>query len=127
MSDKEFFHEHFLEVYESAKYFDRGSKKWVAMMLPEHVKMLREYRKEIKLEDRPDLNEWDLEAIHECLQLAMLSKADTEIKLWSDGKFFSCRGTVESIDLTRRILELDDPFSLLKLNLDEIVDVTIRD
>ena len=28
---------------------DRGSKKWVAMMLPEHVKMLREYGEEIKM------------------------------------------------------------------------------
>lgn len=27
---------------------DRGSKKWVAMMLPEHVKLLREYSEEIK-------------------------------------------------------------------------------
>lgn len=127
MSDEQFFRENLLDVYESAKYFDRGSKKWVAMMLPEHVKMLREYNIELKRDPRPELNEWDLEAIHDCLQLAMTAKSDTEIKLWSNGKFFSCRGTVESIDLSRRVLELDDPFSLLKLNLDEIVDVTIMD
>ena len=127
MSDKEYFDKHFLEVYESAKYHDRGSKKWVAMMLPEHVKLLREYNVELKLEDRPDLNEWDLEAIHECLNLAMLCRADTKIKMWRDGQFIYNRGTIESIDLTRRTLELDTPFSLINLNLDEIVDVTIMD
>ena len=127
MNDNEYFHEHFLEVYESAKYLDRGSKKWVAMMLPEHVKLLREYNVELERDPRPDLNEWDLEAIHDCLHLAMLSKADTKIKLWSDGQFIYNRGTIESIDLTRRTLELQDPFYLFSLKLDEIVDVTIMD
>lgn len=127
MSDNEYFHENFLKVYESAKYHDRGSKKWVAMMLPEHVKLLREYNVELKRDPRPDLNEWDLEAIHDCLQLAKQSKADAKIKLWMDGQFIYKRGIIESIDLQRRKLELDDPFSLLKLNLDEIVDITIMD
>ena len=127
MSDKEYFDKHFLEVYESAKYHDRGSKKWVAMMLPEHVKLLREYNVELKLEDKPDLNEWDLEAIHECLQLASIQKSDIKIKMWRDGQFFYNRGTIESIDLQRRTLELQDPFYLFSLKLDEIVDVTIMD
>lgn len=121
------FEKQFMEIYASAKYKDRGSKKWVAMMLPEHVKLLREYAVETKLEDRPDLNEWDLEAIHECLQLAMQSKADTKIKLWRDGQFYYNRGIIESIDIQRRTLELQDPFYLLSLKLDEIVDVTIMD
>ncbi|QUG41231.1 YolD-like family protein [Psychrobacillus sp. INOP01] len=127
MSDEQYFHENFLEVYGSAKYLDRGSKKWVAMMLTEHVKLLREYSDEIKRDPRPELNEWDLEAIHDCLNLAMLSKADTKIKLWRDGQFFYKRGTIESVDLQRRTLELDDPFSLFQINIDEIVDVTIMD
>ena len=37
------------------------------------------------------------------------------------------RGIVESVDLRRRVIELEDPFSLLQLKLDEIVDVTIMD
>ena len=127
MSDNEYFHANFLKVYESAKFHDRGSKKWVAMMLPEHVKLLREYNVELKRNPRPDLNEWDLEAIHDCLKLAMQSKADTKIKLWRDGQFIYKRGIIESIDIQRRKLELDDPFSLLQINLDEIVDITIMD
>lgn len=105
----------------------RGVKWKTAMMLPEHVAMLRSFGEEVKREDRPELNEWDLEAIHDCLQLAMTSKSDTKIKMWRDGEFFYKRGIIESINLTRRTLELEDPFYLFSLNLDEIVDVTIMD
>lgn len=105
----------------------RGVKWKTSMMLPEHVKMLREYGTEVKREDRPDLSEWDLEAIQDCLNSAMLQKADTKIKLWRNGKFIYNRGTIESIDLQRRSLELQDPFYLLTIKVDEIVDVTIMD
>ena len=106
----------------------RHNVKWkTSMMLPEHVAMLRNFGEEVKREDRPELNEWDLEVIHDCLQRALISKSDTKIKMWRDGQFFYKRGTIESIDLKRRTLELQDPFYLFWLKLDEIVDVNIMD
>lgn len=114
-------------VFDLSKLQDRGNKKWVAMMLPEHVSLLREYGKEIKREPIPELDEWDYDAIQHTLDTAIKSKADTKVKLWRDGAFFYNRGIVESVDLRRRVIELEDPFSLLQLKLDEIVDVTIMD
>lgn len=114
-------------VFDLSKLQDRGNKKWVAMMLPEHVSLLREYGKEIKSEPIPELDEWDYDAIQHTLDTAIKSKADTKVKLWRDGAFFYNRGIVESVDLRRRVIELEDPFSLLQLKLDEIVDVTIMD
>ncbi|MEK5206684.1 YolD-like family protein [Psychrobacillus sp. FSL H8-0510] len=114
-------------VFDLSKVQDRGNKKWVAMMLPEHVFLLREYGKEIKREPIPELDEWDYDAIQHTLDMAIKSKADTKVKLWRDGAFFYNRGIVESVDLRRRVIELEDPFSLLQLKLDEIVDVTIID
>lgn len=115
------------QVFDLSRVQDRGSKKWVAMMLPEHVALLREYNKEIKKEPRPDLDEWDYDAIQHTLDMAIKSKADTKVKLWRDGKFIYNRGTIESVDLNRRTIELEDPFTLMRLSLDEIVDVTIMD
>ncbi|QUG41297.1 YolD-like family protein [Psychrobacillus sp. INOP01] len=106
---------------------DRGMMKWQGMMLTEHVAMLKEYNHELKKNSKPQLDEWDYDAIQHTLDMAIKSKADTKVKLWRDGQFFYKRGTIESIDLTRRTFELDDPFNLLKFNLDEIVDVTIMD
>lgn len=108
-----------------SKIRDRGSKKWVAMMLPEHVKMLRDYHEEIKKVPRPDLNEFDYEAIQEQIELAMKRNVAIKIKRWKDGEFLYHRGTIQWIDLTRRIIELEDPFQFFEVKLDEIVDVTI--
>lgn len=101
--------------------------KWQGMMLTEHVTMLKEYNQEIKRTPKPQLDEWDYDAIQHTLDAALKSKADTKVKLWRDGEFIYRRGTIESVDIQKRILELDDPFSLIQLKLDEIVDVTIMD
>ncbi|MEK3981274.1 YolD-like family protein [Psychrobacillus sp. FSL K6-2836] len=104
---------------------DRGSKKWVAMMLPEHVKMLREYSEEIKKEPRPDLNEFDYEAIQDQIVLAMKRNVEIKIKRWKEGEFIYNRGTIQWIDLRKRTIELEDPFRSFELYIDEIVDVSL--
>ena len=101
--------------------------KWQGMMLTEHVAMLKEYNQEIKKEPKPELDEWDYDAIQYTLDAAIKSKADTKIKRWKDGEFIYNRGTVESMNLQKREIELQDPFYLLSLKIDEIVDVTIMD
>lgn len=115
------------QVFDLSKLQDRGSKKWVAMMLPEHVSLLREYGQEIKREPKPDLDEWDYDEIQHTLDMAIKSKADTKVKLWRDGAFIYNRGTIESVNLIKRTIELEDSFTLMSLNLDEIVHVTIMD
>lgn len=104
---------------------DRGSKKWVAMMLPEHVKLLREYSEEIKKEPCPNLNEFDYEAIQDQIALAMQRNVEIIIKRWKEGEFIYNRGTIQWIDLRKRTIELEDPFRSFELYIDEIVDVTI--
>lgn len=106
---------------------DRGMKKWQGMMLTEHVAMLRGYNQELKREPKPQLDEWDYDAIQHTLDIAIKSKADTKVKLWRDGAFIYYRGIVENVDLHKREIELQDPFYLLRLKFDEIVDATIMD
>ncbi|MEK3955354.1 YolD-like family protein [Psychrobacillus sp. FSL K6-1464] len=106
---------------------DRGMMKWQGMMLTEHVSMLKNYNQELKREPRPNLDEWDYDAIQHTLDMAIKSKADTKVKLWRDGSFIYNRGIVEGVNLQKREIELQDPFYLLSLKLDEIVDVTIMD
>jgi len=108
-----------------SKVRDRGSKKWVAMMLPEHVKMLRDYNDELKQVPRPQLDEWDLEIIQDNIDLAMKRNVEIKIKRWINGMFKYNQGTIQWIDLKNRKIELEDPFSSFELPLDEIVDVTI--
>src|SRR5690606_75550 len=61
---------------------DRGRIKWTAMMLTEHVDMLKEWQEEDRYNSRPALNEFDLEAIFEEIQLAYKRQCDVEIRIW---------------------------------------------
>ncbi|WP_148795752.1 YolD-like family protein, partial [Rossellomorea marisflavi] len=44
---------------------DRGKIKWTSMMLPEHVKMLRDWAEEDSFEKRRELDEQELEMMNE--------------------------------------------------------------
>lgn len=44
-----------------------------------------------------------------------------------NGQFVYNRGIIEEVDLKHRVIQLQDPFYLLSIKIDEIVDVTIMD
>ena len=47
---------------------DRGSMKWIAMMLPEHLVKIREWKQEQFYDKKCDLTEWELEEIELTIQ-----------------------------------------------------------
>ncbi|MER2169058.1 MAG: YolD-like family protein [Psychrobacillus psychrodurans] len=123
-------HDKFFEEVKTSKYGldPRRNIKWAtAMMLTEHVALLRDYYDEVKLEPKPELTEFDYVTISETLEIAFQSKADTKIKRWKNGQFIYNRGIIENVDLKRRIIDLQDPFYLIHIQLVDIVDVTIMD
>ncbi|MCK6257606.1 YolD-like family protein [Fictibacillus sp. KIGAM418] len=50
---------------------DRGSIKWTAMMLPEHVKQLRDWEREEAWLENTELDEQQLEEMNQQIFLAM--------------------------------------------------------
>lgn len=124
------FHDAFFEEIKKSKYplDPRRNIKWgTSMMLTEHVGMLRDYYEEVKKEPKPELTEYDYVLLSETIELAFSSYADTKIKRWKEGQFIYNRGTIEEVDLKRRVIQLQDPFYLLAIKMDDIVDVTIMD
>lgn len=120
----------FFEGIKKSKYplDPRRNIKWgTSMMLPEHVSLLREYYEEVKKEPKPVLTEYDYVMISETLELAYTSKGDTKIKRWKNGHYIYNRGTIEEIDAKHRTIHLHDPFYLIPIKLEEIVDITIMD
>ncbi|MGK7376675.1 YolD-like family protein [Planococcus sp. 1R117A] len=105
---------------------DRGSIKWTAMMLPEHVQMLREWQKEDRYNTKPDLDEFDLEAIYEEIQLAYKRQCDIEIRVWrGDAQTFT--GIITVIDLRLQKLHLDTGLHTQKLSFAEIIGAKTLD
>ncbi|MGI2327915.1 YolD-like family protein [Planococcus sp. YIM B11945] len=99
---------------------DRGSIKWTAMMLTEHVQMLKDLKKEDRYNRKPDLDEFDLEAIHEEIQLAFLRQCEVEIHIWKE-QFRAFQGRIASIDLQTKILSLETNSIQQKIRFDEII------
>ncbi|WP_391209200.1 YolD-like family protein [Psychrobacillus sp. L4] len=114
-----------MDTPDLSKLRDRGSKKWVAMMLPEHLKLVREYIEDQKKTPRPQLDEWDLDIIQENIQIAMKRNVELEIKTWNSGVFISHMGKLTWVDLKRRVIEMEDLFKSYVIQLDDIVDVTV--
>lgn len=102
---------------------DRGKIKWTAMMLPEHIGLLREWQKEDDYIKRPELTEWDMKDIQEQLESAMLRKCMTQVRTWKDGKVTGYLGTVEEIDLCNQLITLQDPFEIERIPAVDIIAV----
>ncbi|WP_107841385.1 YolD-like family protein [Metasolibacillus meyeri] len=63
---------------------DRGNKKWSAMMLSEHVEMLRDLEKE---EVQPITRaEWELEDLQQIVHYALHTKAIIRLILWEENE-----------------------------------------
>lgn len=106
---------------------DRGMKKWQGLMLTEHVNMLKDWRKECESVKRPELGEWELDLIQEEIEIALRSKCQTHFKMWIDGNIIERQGTIEEIDFKSRIIKVQDPFGILRIDVTVIVSVNRLD
>ena len=102
---------------------DRGNIKWTAMMLPEHIIELRNWMDKEHYEERPELNEWDLQSIQEEIEVAYSRKCQTLVRTWKDGKIMTRGGIIEGIDLRTMIVMLDNPFGMERIPVSDIIDV----
>ncbi|WP_017378935.1 YolD-like family protein [Paenisporosarcina sp. TG-14] len=126
MMSKEEFERRFAENYKSAKLKDRGTKKWTAMMLPEHTIDLRKDEANYGKVDRPQLDQYDLDYIQDEVQRAITIKSQVTIKLWADGEFKKLRGTIEDVNLVKRYIEVEDSFNTLRYSFDDVVGIQLE-
>lgn len=64
---------------------DRGSIKWVSLMLPEHVRLLREYNDSLDKVEKPVLDEGQLHEINDVLVQSVQDEREIKLILWFDG------------------------------------------
>ncbi len=102
---------------------DRGKIKWTAMMLPEHISLLREWQKEDDYMPKPELTDFDLQDIQEQLESAMMRKCMTQVRTWKDGKVTGYLGIVEEIDVRNQFIKLQDPFDIERISAVDIIAV----
>lgn len=104
---------------------DRGMKKWQGLMIPEHVRMLRDWREELRKTERPRLDELDLRLMANEIERAYKSKSHIKLTYFRDGFLENDTGIIIEIDQFNKSLVLDNPFSTKRYSFDGIVVATI--
>ena len=104
---------------------DRGTKKWTAMMLPEHIVELNKWIDKDHYEERPELSEWDFQSIQEEIEVAYKRKCEALVRTWKDGKVMTRGGIIEVLDLRLACIVLDNPFGPERIPMSDIIGVRI--
>ncbi len=106
----------------------RKNVKWAtSMMLPEHVELLRQYKEEQKLVERPYLDEYMLVELQDDLERAYSMQSDVTIKTWKQGVIEEYSGVISEIDIASKTLYVEQPTITYKIKIEEIVYVRLND
>lgn len=103
---------------------DRGRIKWTSMMLPEHVKMLRDWAHEDTYEERRDLDEQQLEEMNMAIGEAMETGSSVTITYYEKHRHRLLIGTIHHYNEFEQKLHVADKFNEAHyVRLADIVDV----
>ncbi|KAA0964931.1 YolD-like family protein [Sporosarcina sp. ANT_H38] len=102
---------------------DRGTKKWTAMMLSEHVRELRIWKDKDNYEERPLLDDFDLQAIQYEIEVAYKRKCLTFVKSWENGKIILHSGVIKEIDVESMCITIYGPFGKDRILVKDIIGV----
>lgn len=106
---------------------DRGNIKWQGLMLPEHVTAINDWRNKTRYEERPQLDDFDLQSIQYEIETAYKRKCLILIITWADGKFMMRGGTITEINAQSMCIFLDNPFGIERIVVGDIVGAQIEE
>lgn len=106
---------------------DRGTIKWTSLMLPEHIKELRTWKREDQQTKKPQLDNYELELVSDEIMRAYTSVSSIKLTYWREGLLQDDYGKIVTIDMNSRSLILEDPFTTNRYTFDEITAVQVLD
>jgi YolD-like protein len=103
---------------------DRGTIKWTAMMLPEHVKMLREHQDGLDYGRKPELDEQKYEELNETICVAMEANQTLKFTYFEKGRSTELKGHVHYVDELKKELRVMDKAEKIRiLKIADIMDI----
>ncbi|MDP1421657.1 YolD-like family protein [Peribacillus simplex] len=107
---------------------DRGRIKWTSMMLPEHVKMLRDWVGEDGYETKRILDEQQLEEMNAVMGEAMEERKDVTIAHYEGNRYQLLIGRIHYYNELTQKLHIVDRFQQAHyIRLSDIADVRIME
>ncbi|MCL1701645.1 YolD-like family protein [Lysinibacillus sp. Bpr_S20] len=106
---------------------DRGSMKWTAMMLPEHLVEIKKWKEEQFHDKKRELTEWELEEIEQKIQRAFKSQKLVTLTMWQNNNLRDEKGLVTGMDPLKKELILDADISVKRISFNDIQDAKLID
>ncbi|GHI01428.1 YolD-like family protein [Neobacillus kokaensis] len=107
---------------------DRGRIKWTSMMLPEHVKLLRDWVKEDQYELQKEMDEQQFELMNDILAEAIEFNQDVTITHYRNRNYEIVIGKIHYWDELEHKLHVVDHFNELhRITIDTIADIRLTD
>ncbi|TCP31748.1 YolD-like protein [Scopulibacillus darangshiensis] len=106
---------------------DRGSIKWVSLMLPEHVKMLRDWQDEEEHPRavQPALDEQKNEELNLAVYEALHHDLAVRFTYIEHGAYKALKGQIQTInEVTRQLKIIDAADRKHLLKIDAILDIS---
>lgn len=106
---------------------DRGRIKWQsAFFMPEHVAMLKKIRKEEEREDKPILDEYQIEEFEQKMLEAMKYTFPVKLKIWDCGFYKYYDGILHRLDEINKLIYLKTKDrSMIRINFHDLVGVEV--
>jgi broad-specificity NMP kinase len=107
---------------------DRGRIKWTSMMLPEHVKLLRDWVKEDGYEQKKEMDEQQLELMNETLSEAIEFDQFVTITHYRNRNYEIVIGKIHYWnELTQRLHVVDRFDEVHRIPINAIADIRLTD
>lgn len=107
---------------------DRGNKKWVSLMLPEHVRMLKDMSVDLKRQNKPLLDEYQIQEFEERIKYAQEFEFPLEFSIFENGFIKNIVGRVMKIDPLEKNLKIKAMNGNIEyVDFNEIINVQIKD
>ncbi|MFJ6211612.1 YolD-like family protein [Lysinibacillus sp. NPDC092081] len=106
---------------------DRGSMKWTAMMLPEHLGLIRGWKQEQFYDKKRELTEWELEEIEQTIQRAFKMQKWITLTLWNNNHLQDETGLVTGTDTVKKELLLETDVAIKRIAFNTIQDAKMVD
>ena len=103
---------------------DRGRIKWTSMMLPEHVKMLRDWAQEDEIEKEREMDEQQLELMNGTILEAMEYNHAVAITYYGNRRYETIVGKIHYLDGIEGRLRIVDRFGeVQRIRIGAIADI----
>ncbi len=107
---------------------DRGRIKWTAMMLPEHVKLLRNWKREDAYEQKRELDEQKLDSMNELIFEAIEFEKSLTITHYRHKNYELLIGNIHFWDDINQKLHIIDRFGEVhRIDITDVADVQFTD